>query len=277
MAQYILAIDQGTTGTTVSLVNVQGGIQVSHDQDFPQIFPKPGWVEHDLNLIWKTVESGINAVLANGTIRGSDIVAIGITNQRETVGVWDAQSLKPLSHAIVWQCRRTAPFCESLRKKKYEKQIKTRTGLVVDPYFSGSKIRWLLDNVPGLKAKAKAGEVRAGTMDAFLISKLSGGMTHATDVSNASRTQLMNIKSGQWDPWLLKVFGVPQDILPEIRPSSGPIAVTKGVPGLPDGIPIAGVAGDQQAALFGQGCIQAGEAKCTFGTGSFLLANTGKV
>ncbi len=276
MAQYILAIDQGTTGTTVSLVNVQGGIQVSHDQDFPQIFPKPGWVEHDMNLIWKTVEAGIQAVLARGSVKGTEIVAIGITNQRETVGAWDSTTLKPLSHAIVWQCRRTAPFCEALKKRKYEKQIKSRTGLVIDPYFSGSKIRWLLDHVAGLKAKAQMGSLRVGTMDSFIINKLSGAVTHATDVSNASRTQLMNIKTGQWDPWLLKIFGVPKEILPEIRPSSGIIAVTKNVAGLPDGIPIAGVAGDQQAALFGQGCVKAGEAKCTFGTGSFLLTNIGK-
>ncbi len=275
MNQYILSIDQGTTGTTVSLINERGEIEVSSDHDFPQIFPKPGWVEHDLNLIWKTVLDGITKVLQQSRVAGASIAAIGITNQRETVGVWENGSQRPLYHAIVWQCRRTTDFCERLRKKGVGPDVKRRTGLVLDPYFSASKLRWFLDHVPNLKQQVDSGNVRVGTIDSFLVDRLSGGASHATDVSNASRTQLFNIKSGEWDPVLLKLFRIPIKILPKVVSSSGVVAHTKGIPGLPDGIPISGIAGDQQAALFGQGCWEAGDAKCTFGTGSFLLLNTG--
>lgn len=268
---YILSIDQGTTGSTVSIVSSQGEIIASASEDFEQIYPKPGWVEHNPRVIWKTVESCTRAVLQKSHIQPKEISGIGITNQRETVVVWDRKTHDPVYNAIVWQCRRTTEFCKKL--SKYKKTIQSKTGLVIDPYFSASKIRWILDNDKNLKKRIS--DLAAGTIDSFLIWKLTGGETHATDVSNASRTQLMNIKTGKWDEALLKIFGVPQSLLPQIRSSSGVIGHTKGLTFLPDGIPVSGVAGDQQAALFGQTCFEAGEAKCTYGTGSFLLMNTG--
>jgi glycerol kinase len=270
---YILSIDQGTTGTTVSLVNSLGEISFAANQDFEQIYPHPGWVEHRPSDIWGTVESCTKQVLDKSRIPASQIKGIGITNQRETVIVWDRKNSEPVYNAIVWQCRRTTDFCKKL--VKYKAKIKSKTGLVVDPYFSASKIRWILDNNKSLKQKIKKKELAAGTIDSFLIWKLSSGKTHATDASNASRTQLMNIKTGKWDSDLLKIFGVDLSLLPEIKESSGILATTKGLGFLPDGIPISGVAGDQQAALFGQACFEVGEAKCTFGTGSFMLMNTG--
>jgi glycerol kinase len=273
--KFILAIDQGTTGTTVCVLNAQAEMCASINKEHPQIYPQPGWVEHDPEAIWKTVTDGIREVLQKASVEGSQIAAIGITNQRETVVVWNKGNHRPIYNAIVWQCRRTTEFCAKLKKQKLEKGIRKKTGLVLDPYFSASKIRWILDNVPGARALAKQDQLRAGTMDCFLMWRLTAGMTHKTDVSNASRTQLMNIQKGQWDPELLKIFQVPANILPEIYPSSGEFGLTKGVPGLSDGIPISGVAGDQQSALFGQACFKKGSAKCTFGTGSFLLMNTG--
>lgn len=270
---YILSIDQGTTGTTVSLVNSLGEIIVTANQDFEQIYPKPGWVEHRPADIWRTVELCTQEILAKSGIPASEIKGIGITNQRETVIVWDRKSSMPVYNAIVWQCRRTTDFCKKLTK--YKSKIKSKTGLVIDPYFSASKIRWILDNNKSLKTQIKNKELAAGTIDSFLIWKLSGGKSHVTDASNASRTQLMNIKTGKWDSELLKIFGVDLSLLPEIKESSGVIAKTRGLNFLPDGIPISGVAGDQQAALFGQVCHDVGEAKCTFGTGSFMLMNTG--
>ena len=270
---YILSIDQGTTGTTVSLVNSLGEIAFTANQDFEQIFPQPGWVEHRPSDIWATVETCTKEILEKSRIPASEIKGIGITNQRETVIVWDRLTSQPVYNAIVWQCRRTTDFCKKL--VKYKAKIKSKTGLVIDPYFSASKIRWIIDNNNSLKGKIKKKELATGTIDCFLIWKLSGGKSHVTDVSNASRTQLMNIKTGNWDKELLKIFGVDQSLLPEIRESSGVLAYTKGLGFLPDGIPISGVAGDQQAALFGQVCFDVGEAKCTFGTGSFMLMNTG--
>lgn len=274
--KFILAIDQGTTGSTVSLVNEQGQIAFSANEDFEQIYPKPGWVEHNPEQIWKTVEGCTRKVLSESHINPHQIAAIGITNQRETVVVWDRATHKPVYNAIVWQCRRTTEFCNKITK--YKNKIKSKTGLVVDPYFSASKIRWVLENVKDESNKSlrkKIKSLAAGTIDTFLIWRLTDGASHVTDVSNASRTQVMNIKTGAWDNELLKIFSVPKDILPEIKPSSGILGRTKGLSFLPDGIPIAGVAGDQQAALFGQACFAVGEAKCTYGTGSFLLMNTG--
>ncbi|MGE3973765.1 MAG: glycerol kinase GlpK [Bdellovibrionales bacterium] len=273
--KYILSIDQGTTGTTVSLFDRSGQRVCEANEDFKQIFPKPGWVEHDPEDIWNSVRSTIKLALQKIQAKPEDVAAIGITNQRETVMVWDRATGKPIYNAIVWQCRRTSDFCEKLKKKKLEKVIKEKTGLVIDPYFSASKIRWILDHVSGSMKRAKSGELACGTVDTFLLWRLTGGKSHATDVSNASRTQLMNIKTGKWDAELLKIFGVPEELLPEIRPSSGVFGVTKGMSELVDRTPIAGIAGDQQAALFGQNCFKVGEAKCTYGTGSFLLVNSG--
>ncbi|MEH6583322.1 MAG: glycerol kinase GlpK [Halioglobus sp.] len=275
MGGFVLAIDQGTTGSTVALMDERGRLRTSVNYEFPQLYPKPGWVEHRPVDIWQSVEKGIRAVFRKKICKPSDIVAIGITNQRETSLLWDKETGEPLNNAIVWQCRRTTDFCESLKSAGHEKTVKRKSGLVLDPYFSASKFRWLLKNTPGISPLLKRGRVAAGTVDSFLIWQLTGGDTHVTDVSNASRTSLMNLKTAAWDQSLLDLFEVPEGILPRITASSGVLGVTRGVKGLPDGIPIAGVAGDQQAALFGQACFKAGEAKCTFGTGSFILMNTG--
>tara|TARA_R110002110_G_scaffold107498_1_gene268961 strand:+ start:15703 stop:17190 length:1488 start_codon:yes stop_codon:yes gene_type:complete len=275
MAAFILAIDQGTTGTTVALMDEKGQLRTSVNIEFPQHYPKPGWVEHDAGDIWNTVQRGIRAVLRKRLCKPGDIAAIGITNQRETSLLWDRGSGEPLNRAIVWQCRRTTEFCETLKAGGHEKQVKRKSGLVLDPYFSASKFRWLLQNTPGIARKLKAGQVAAGTIDSYLIWQLSGGAAHVSDVSNASRTSLMNLRRLSWDKELMDLFEVPEGILPNIVSSSAALARTRGIPGLPDGIPIAGVAGDQQAALFGQACFAPGDAKCTFGTGSFILMNTG--
>lgn len=272
---YIMSIDQGTTGSTVTILNQAGSPVVKVNEEFPQIFPRPGWVEHNPEDIWRSVQSVIQKALLNAKISPHDIAGIGITNQRETVVLWDKVSGRPVYNAIVWQCRRTQDFCEKLKKENKQNLIRKKTGLIVDPYFSGTKIRWILKNVPGASDKARAGHVLAGTMDTFLLWRLTGGTSHKTDVSNASRTMLMNIQTGQWDRDLLKIFGVPEQILPEICDSSGLFGKTKGLGFLPDGIPVAGIAGDQQAALFGQTCFKVGMAKCTYGTGSFLLMNSG--
>ena len=273
--RVILAIDQGTTGTTVAVMNTRGVLLGSVNHEFPQIFPKPGWVEHEPEAIWKSVLKGIRAVFRKGLCKPGDIACIGITNQRETALLWERRTGKPVGRAIVWQCRRTASFCESLRKKGLEPMVRDRTGLVLDPYFSASKFRWLLNGIDGARGRARRGEIAAGTIDAYLLARLTGGAVHATDVSNASRTSLMNLRTLDWDPELLKLFNVPRGVLPDIVPSSGGLGKTAGVPGLPDGIPITGVAGDQQSALFGQAGFDRGAAKCTFGTGSFILMNTG--
>lgn len=275
-ASYILAIDQGTTGTTVAVVNARGKITQKASVEYRQIYPKPGWVEHRPEDIWSSVVSMIAAALKKARLKAADISAIGITNQRETVVVWDRKTGKPVHNAIVWQDRRTTEDCNDLKRAGNEAELRERTGLVIDPYFSASKLSWLLKNVSGLRDKMERGTIASGTIDSFLVWRLTGGVTHRTDVSNASRTQLMNIGTGQWDDELLRLFGVSAAMLPEIVPSSGVLGVTKGLKVLPDGIPIAGVAGDQQAALFGQTCFDIGESKCTFGTGSFLLMNTGR-
>jgi len=275
VAKFVLAIDQGTTGTTVALVDQRGRLQAKCNNEFPQIYPRPGWVEHRPGDIWQSVLKSMRAVLRKQLCKPADIVAIGITNQRETSALWHRDSGDALYNAIVWQCRRTTDFCQDLQKQGLEGKVQRKTGLVLDPYFSASKLRWLLHNAPRAKALLAKGQVLAGTMDSYLVWQLSGGEQHVTDVSNASRTSLMNIRSGKWDRELLDIFSVPAEILPRIVPSSGIMGHTKDVPGLPDGIPIAGMAGDQQAALFGQACFGAGDAKCTFGTGSFILMNTG--
>ncbi len=273
--KVILAIDQGTTGTTVAVMNARGNLLGSVNHEFPQIYPKPGWVEHDPNDIWTSVLKGIRGVFRKGLCKPADVACIGITNQRETALLWERHSGKPVANAIVWQCRRTAAFCEGLKRKGFESMVRDRTGLVLDPYFSASKFRWLLDATEGARGRAKNGDLAAGTIDAFLLYRLTGGAVHATDVSNASRTSLMNLQTLDWDPELLKLFNVPRGVLPAIVPSSGELGFTSGVTGLPDGIPISGIAGDQQSALFGQAGFERGAAKCTFGTGSFILMNTG--
>ena len=276
MKDIIMSIDQGTTGTTVILLSVDLNILAKVNNEFPQHYPEPGWVEHDPEEIWqctvKTIEEAIRAADADpGRIAG-----IGITNQRETTIVWDRKTGQPIHKAIVWQDRRTASLCQKLKKKGVEPRVKKKTGLVLDPYFSGTKIGWILDNVPGARQRAVKGELAFGTIDTFLVWRLTGGKVHVTDVSNASRTLLMNLQTLEWDKELLKIFQVPAAVLPLIRSSSEVYGNTAGVDGLPDGIPVSGMAGDQQAALFGQACFSAGEAKCTYGTGSFLLMNTGK-
>ena len=275
MTKYILAIDQGTTGTTVSLIRQDGSFVAKANKEYRQIYPRPGWVEHNPEDIWNSALSCVRQVFEMADVSGKEVAAVGITNQRETSLIWERKTGKPIYNAIVWQCRRTTNFCGGLKKKGLTKKIVKKTGLVVDPYFSASKLRWILGEIPGSRARVRKGELVGGTIDTYLIWRLTGGDSHVTDVSNASRTQLMNIQTGQWDEELLKIYSVPEKLLPRISPSSGILGYTKSIPGLPDGIPISGVAGDQQAALFGQTCFRVGEAKCTFGTGSFILMNTG--
>jgi glycerol kinase len=269
----ILAIDQGTTGTTVLLVDQKLTVRARGYREFAQIYPRPGEVEHDPEAIWASVTGALGEAL-----RPEDaerIAAIGITNQRETTLLWERATGKPVANAIVWQDRRTAPQCSELKAAGHEDFVRQHTGLVLDPYFSATKIKWLLDDITGLRERAEAGEIAFGTVDAFLVWRLSGGKVHATDVTNASRTLLLDLETLRFSEDLCEIFDVPMQILPAVKPSAGRIAETRGVPGLPDGIPIAGVAGDQQAALFGQDCIDTGDAKCTYGTGAFVLMNVG--
>ena len=275
MSKYIISIDQGTTSTRVCLVDQAGSLVLSQSKPFEQIFPKPGWVEHNPEQIWDTTKQCLQDVISKSGINTLHIAGIGITNQRETVVAWNKKTGKPIYNAIVWQCRRTEEFCNQLKKKNKEKFINKTTGLLLDPYFSASKMRWILKNVVHADRLQKQGELCFGTIDSFLLSRLTDGQSFATDVTNASRTMLMNLKTLNWDAQLLKIFGVEQASLPQILPSTARFGVTKGLGILPDGIPICGIAGDQQAALFGQACYQVGEAKCTFGTGSFMLLNTG--
>ena len=274
MAQYIMALDAGTTSNRCILFDQEGRARAAAQKEFPQIFPKPGWVEHDAREIWAT-QLGV-AVEAMGKIgaTAADIAAIGITNQRETTEVWDRATGEPMYNAIVWQCRRTSAYCDELKARGYAEAIRRKTGLVVDAYFSGPKIRWILDNVPGTRRRAEAGELLFGTVETWLIWLLTGGRVHVTDYSNASRTMLFNINTLDWDEELLDLMDIPRSMLPTPVPSSQVYGETD--PGFfGRSIPIAGAAGDQQAALFGQACFTPGQAKNTYGTGCFLLMNTG--
>ena len=275
MARHILAIDQGTTGTTVMVLDEALSVLSKVNKEFPQIYPRPGWVEHNPEDIWDTTLATIAGALTKAGIDGEDVTGIGITNQRETTTVWRRRDDKPIHNAIVWQCRRTSDVCASMREAGLQDLFRSKTGLVLDPYFSGTKVQWILDHVDGARDAAAAGDLAFGTIDTFLVWRLSGGKAHVTDVSNASRTLLMDLRTLDWDDELLGHLNVPRSVLPGIRSSSEVYGVTKGLDVLPDGIPIAGMAGDQQAALFGQVCFGAGEAKCTYGTGAFLLMNTG--
>ncbi len=271
-----MALDQGTTSSRCILFDKDGNIASLVQREFPQIFPSEGWVEHDPMVIWSTqISAATEAVLKIGASWG-EIYGIGITNQRETTILWDKHTGEPVYNAIVWQCRRTARICEELKEAGYSHLIKGKTGLLIDPYFSATKIKWILDNVEGAREKAERGDLCFGTIDTWLIWKLTAGKVHATDYTNASRTMLYNIKELDWDEELLRIFDIPRAILPEVRPSSSLFGVTdKGILGYE--LPIGGVAGDQQAALFGQCCFGKGDIKNTYGTGAFMLMNTGDV
>src|ERR1051325_4785589 len=270
--KYILALDQGTTSSRAILFDHAGGIVSVAHKEFPQIFPRPGWVEHNPQGILSTQASVAAEALLKARLTANDVAAIGITNQRETTVVWDRASGQPICNAIVWQDRRTAPMCDRLKARKLDRIIRRKTGLVVDAYFSATKLQWILEHVKGAKARAKAGELAFGTVDSWLVWNLTGGKVHVTDPSNASRTMLFNIHTGEWDDELLKIFGVPRAVLPKVHSSSEVYGETT-LLGAP--MPIAGIAGDQQAALFGQVCTRPGLVKNTYGTGCFMLMNTG--
>ncbi len=274
MSDFILAIDQGTTGTRAILYDRRGRAVSSSYQEIRQHFPKPGWVEHDPQELWASTLQVIRKALAQSRTRPGSIAAIGITNQRETTLLWDRRTGRPVHRAIVWQDRRTAEICRAL--KRHEPSTRRITGLVLDPYFSGTKIAWLLRHSPSIASAAKKGRLCFGTVDSWLLWKLTGGRVHATDVTNASRTLLMDLKSSRWSDPMLRMLDVPKGLLPRILPSSGRFGATVSVGPLPAGIPITGIAGDQQAALFGQGCVRPGQAKNTYGTGCFLLMQTGR-
>jgi len=275
MAQdVVMAIDQGTTGSRAIIIDKSGKVLGSAYSEFRQIFPKPGWVEHDAEEIWKVTAKVISQAIKKTGVDAKRIAAIGITNQRETTVIWDRKTGKPIYNAIVWQCRRTTDICDQLKKKGYEKTFCKKTGLVIDAYFSGTKIKWLLDNVKGARERAKKGELAFGTIDSWLIYKLSGHKAFVTDYTNASRTLIFNIAKKKWDEELLDILNIPAKLLPRVLPSSGLFAKTA-CKELPFGIPIAGVAGDQQAALFGQACFEKGLAKNTYGTGCFMLTYLG--
>lgn len=274
MKKYIMSFDQGTTSSRCILFDKTGNICSMVQREFAQIFPREAWVEHDPMTIWSTQIGVAAEALSKIGASWDEIYGIGITNQRETTVIWDRRSGAPIYNAIVWQCRRTADFCEKLKEQGYEKMIKEKTGLILDPYFSASKINWILENVDGARERAERGELCFGTIDSWLIWKLTGGKVHATDYTNASRTMLFNIKELKWDKELLEIFGIPESILPEVKPSASLFGYTDERI-LGSRIAIGGVAGDQQAALFGQCCFDVGELKNTYGTGAFLLMNTG--
>ena len=272
--RFILAIDQGTTGTTVLAVDERLRILGKASRELRQTFPKPGWVEHEGSAIWESVEAATASCLREGGLAVEDIVGIGITNQRETTCLFEPGG-KPLHNCIVWQCRRTSDACQKLKAQGHESLFRQKTGLVLDPYFSGTKLAWLLEHVSGARARATEGKVLAGTIDTWLTHRLTGGAAFVTDATNASRTLLMDLATVAYDDELLSILAVPRACLPDIRSSSEVYGTTKGLSFLPDGVPVAGIAGDQQAALFGQACFEPGEAKCTYGTGAFMLLNTG--
>lgn len=269
----VLAVDQGTTGTRAIVFSAAGKPTASFYQEFPQIFPKTGWVEHDALKIWNTVQTAASKVLKK--ISSKSISAIGITNQRETTILWDRRTGKPVHPAIVWQDRRTAEACENLRQRGLESLIRKKTGLVLDPYFSATKIAWLLEHVPGLRKRAERGDILFGTVDTWLLWNLTGRKVHATDQTNASRTLLFNIRNLAWDPELLKIFKIPRQLLPEVKPAGAHYGKTAALKGIPGGLPIEAMMGDQQAALYGQACYSRGQIKNTYGTGCFTVLNLG--
>ena len=275
MKRYILALDQGTTSSRAIVFDRTGKPLASSSKEFKQIYPQPGWVEHDAEEIWASQIEVAGKALEKAGIESSQVAAIGITNQRETTVVWDRKTGKPIGNAIVWQCRRTAPICDDMKARGLEDAVREKTGLVIDAYFSGTKLKWILDNVDGARDRAKAGELAFGTIDTWLVYKLSGGNAHITDYSNASRTMLFNIGDLCWDDDLLGELDVPKSVLPEVMPSSKVYGNTDPDVFFGESIPIAGIAGDQQAALFGQACFEAGLAKNTYGTGCFVLMNVG--
>ncbi len=274
-AKHVLALDQGTTGTHVTILDARLRVAGRAYREFTQHFPKPSWVEHDLEEIWASSEQCIARALRDAGLKGKDIAAVGITNQRETTGLWMRDSGKPLGRAIVWQDRRTTELCQKLKARGLEPRVREVTGLVLDPYFAGTKLTWLFQHLKGARARAERGEVCFGTIDTWLVYKLTGGQAHVTDVSNASRTLLMDLRTLAWDDELRSLLEVPAACLPRIRGSAEVYGTTRGMKSLPDGIPVSGMAGDQQAALFGQACFEPGDSKCTYGTGAFLLMNTG--
>ncbi len=275
MGKYILALDQGTTSSRAIVFDHSGKSLASASKEFRQIYPQPGWVEHDAEEIWESQIEVAGKALEKAGIAAADVAAIGITNQRETTVVWDRKTGKPVSNAIVWQCRRTAPICDDMKSRGLEETVREKTGLVVDAYFSGTKLKWILDNIEGAADRARAGDLAFGTIDTWLVYKLSGGRIHITDYSNASRTMLFNIGELCWDDDMLAELGVPSSLLPDVKPSSEVYGETDPEIFFGEATPIAGIAGDQQAALFGQACFEAGLAKNTYGTGCFLLMNVG--
>ena len=275
MPEAVLAIDQGTTGTTALVIAHDGSVLGRAYSEFTQYYPKPGWVEHDAVEIWRVSVDVANRAVANADIQGAELAAIGLTNQRETTVIWDRRTGQPVHRAVVWQSRQTAEICDQLRKAGHQDWVRERTGLVLDAYFSASKIRWILDRVPNGQALAEKGDLLFGTIDTWLLWKLTGGEVHATDPTNASRTLLYDIKKRRWASGLLELFDVPRAMLPKVRPSSGVFGETRSLDSIPAGIPVAGIAGDQQAALYGQGCWRPGMVKATYGTGSFVVLNMG--
>ena len=274
MSQYLLAIDQGTTSSRAIVFNREGRAHARAQQEFQQFFPQDGWVEHDGEQIWRSTLDVCRQALEQGGLSAEEIVAIGITNQRETTLVWDAVSGEPIYRAIVWQDRRTADFCAELKAEGHEAMVSAKTGLLIDPYFSGTKLRWILNNVEGARARAERGELRFGTVDSFLLWRLTGGRSHKTDASNASRTLMFNIHTQQWDPELLELLDIPASLLPEVLDCAADFGTCEAqLLGAP--IPVLGMAGDQQAALIGQACFQPGMVKSTYGTGCFMIQNTG--
>ncbi|MEY2195650.1 glycerol kinase GlpK [Neobacillus sp. BF23-41] len=276
MEKYILSLDQGTTSSRAIIFNKNGEVVHTAQKEFTQYFPKPGWVEHNANEIWGSILSVVAEVLSESEIKPEQIAGIGITNQRETTVVWDKETGHPVYNAIVWQSRQTSEICEELKEKGYNDLFRNKSGLLIDPYFSGSKVKWILDHVEGAREKADQGKLLFGTIDTWLVWKLSGGRAHVTDYSNASRTLMFNIYELKWDDELLDILGVPKSMLPQVRPSSEIYGKTVDYHFFGNEIPISGVAGDQQAALFGQACFDEGMAKNTYGTGCFMLKNTGE-
>jgi glycerol kinase len=272
--RHVIAIDQGTTGTTVFVLDEELRLRGRGYREFAQHYPQPGWVEHDPEQIWGSVTDALGQALTQAKLGAGEVAAIGITNQRETAVLWDRASGKPVHNAIVWQDRRTSEMCATLKQAGHAARVRELAGLTIDPYFSATKVAWMLDNA-GLRGRGEKGELAFGTVDSFLVHRLTGGAAHVTDVTNASRTLVFELQKLDWSDELLSLFEVPRAVLPSVASSAGVFGTTRGVPGIADGVPVAGIAGDQQSALFGQACFEPGDAKCTYGTGAFILMNTG--